>query len=111
MSKWSRGIRLWLISLIALAALLGAKSFLLDQWKPGSDTECRWLERGEALIAEQPPNWLAENSLIKRRIVDIRQVKGADGVPSGEIRVTVRSYVLGYLPFGDRYVTGPLADE
>lgn len=95
--------RRWLAALVVLAVLLGVKSFWLDSWRPAPGQE-GWLVAAEQALDAEAPGWLSESGLVHVRVVDIREQS-----PPGEtLKVTARSYLLGYLPFGDRKLTLPL---
>ncbi len=109
MKAFSAGERLWLLALLAAAMLLGVKSYWLDPWKPATAEQVLWQQAALAVLNEEADAWSVERGLIRERIVKIRP--GVPGKDDGSLQVTVRAYVLGYLPFGDRKITVPAAAE
>jgi len=109
MKAFSAGERLWLAALLGAAVLLGVKSYVLDPWTPETTGEAAWYRAAQEALAQEPPSWGADRGLLQHRIVEIRQTPSPED--GDAIRVTVRTYVLGYLPFGDRRIILPAGEK
>ena len=107
MKRLSPRERAWVAAVLALILCLGAKTYWFDPWSPnGPDEEARFAAALKAMDAEPAP-WAVRNGIVQERIVAIKEIKpeGQDAPPT--LKITVRSYVGGFLPFGDRKLTIP----
>lgn len=110
MKKLSRGERLWVAGLLFLALCLGVKSWWLDPWEPKNDGESAWLAAAQKVLAVEPDSWFLHNGIITERIVAIKEIPSEKPGDPPSLKITIRSYVGGYLPFGDRRITLPPAE-
>lgn len=110
MKRLSRGEQIWVAGLLFLALCLGVKSVWLDSWKPHDPQGVIWLENAQKALADEQDTWFHENGILFDRIVSIKEKAAEKTGDPPVLKITVRSYVGGYLPMGDRKLTIPGAD-
>ena len=109
MKKLSRNEKIWIGCVLVLALCLGGKSYWLDSWNPQSPEEYVWMGMAQTALQEEPDSWFLTNGILLDRIVAVKEIAPADSQKSPALKITVRSYVGGYLPIGDRKLTVPMA--
>lgn len=105
MRKLSIHERMLIAGSLVLLLLLGIKSYWLDPWGPADAEEALWMAAAQEALMAEAPSWYHQRGILSDRIVDIREVPGAAQDAPPVLKATIRSYVLGYLPFGDRKLT------
>lgn len=111
MKKLSTGVRIWIVSLVVLALLLGVKSYLLDSWQPEGEKESKWMVLAQNAISNETVSWSHASGILSDRIVNIKEIPSDKAGAPAVLKVTIRTYVGGYLPFGDRKLTIPSTDS
>jgi hypothetical protein len=102
LSSWER---IWIAGVLVLGLCLGGKSYWLDSWTPHDSQEAAWMVLAQKALKEEPNSWFHENGILMDRIINIKEVPAEKAEISPILKVTVRSYVGGYLPMGDRKLT------
>lgn len=109
MKKLNRNEKIWIGCVLVLALFLGGKSYWLDSWSPQSPEEHVWLGMAQTALQEEPDSWFLTKGILLDRIVAVKETTSGDSQKFPVIKITVRSYVGGYLPIGDRKLTVPIS--
>ncbi len=97
--------------LLFLAICLGVKSYWLDAWNPHDSQENAWSAIAQTALAEEPDSWFHKKGILMDRTVSIKEKPSDEPGDPSVLKITIRSYVGGYLPIGDRNLTVPLKDK
>lgn len=111
MKKLSREERIWAAGVVVLLLCLAVKSYGLDAWKPHEPREIPWAEIARQALLDEQDTWLLRQGILTDRIVAVKEIRAEKAGDAPMLKITVRSYVGGFLPAGDRKLTVPVQSE
>lgn len=103
-----------LIAMVVLLAMLMVKSVFIDPYTPENQAQVKFYDEVEAILDISEDSWLYDSKLVTTRVVKMKKmtdkertvkVEGGDAyVATGIYKAKVRKYVLGIIPFSDKYI-------